>query len=421
MSADNTSVTVRIRPGKFHSGKPIGADDIVAGVTRALDDTQTNSLNGSTRILVRQAEKLDDLTVRFDLTQAFPESTVTDWMLRFPIVDKDFNNPDALLQAPAGSGPFALAENEPGTRMLLRRNESYWQEGKPYLDEVEYRFFESQNALVAALQSGGIEGALFVTASLIRPLEMDFNVVRGFRGAQVGLMYLQADKPPFDNKLLRQAMLHAVDRDRVVRDAYFGQSEPALSVFGPVSPASLPEFDDYVAYDLGRAGDLIKQSGVTAASVSIPSSDPARFQVAQIMQADLATVGFDLQIKSADQTTFAADYRGGRNNSTMSATGNSMRTPWMVTNDAALSTGEGNFLWGGRPPAAWLDAVTQAQHAVTDADVLASYRQMNQVLLDEAWAIPLNVWQNNFILARPLQGLSINPLDMFSLTDAYLA
>lgn len=421
MSADNTSVTVRLRPGRFHSGKAISSDDLIAAVDRALDSTQTNSLHGSTAILVKQAVKLDDLTVRFDLTQAFPESTVTDWMIRVPIVDAEFNNPDALLQAPAGSGPFVLVDNQPGTSMLLRRNEHYWQEGKPYLDEIEYRFFESQNAMVAALQSGGIDGALFVTASLIRPLEMDFEVIPGFRGAQVGLMYLQADKGPFDNKFLRQAMLHSVDRERVVRDAYFGRSEPAHSVFGPVSPANLPKFADAVAYDLDRAAELIKRAGVWAASVSIPASDPARLQVAQIMQADLATIGFDLQIKSADQTSFAADYRGGRNDATMSATGNSLRTPWMVTNDAALSTGEGNFLWGGKPPAAWVEAISEAQQAVRDEVVLASYERMNEVLLDEAWAIPLNVWQNNFVVSRSLQGMSLNPLDMFSLTEAYLA
>src|SRR5690606_39658119 len=72
------------------------------------------------------------------------------------------NTPAQLEHEPAGSGPFTLADYRRDQRLVLEKNPDFWDSGKPYLDEVEYRFFTDEDALIAGLESGSVDGAAYI-------------------------------------------------------------------------------------------------------------------------------------------------------------------------------------------------------------------------------------------------------------------
>ena len=99
-----------------------------------------------------------------------------------------------------------------------------------------FRFFTSPAAATNALASGAIDVLAYPPrdASL---LEGRFEIISGYPGAATMLLRVSTKTAPFDNKTVRQALQHAINRDRIVKEVLYDFGGPALLPFGPNSPA----------------------------------------------------------------------------------------------------------------------------------------------------------------------------------------
>ncbi len=223
-AADHGSVTVTLREATFHSGAPVTAADVVAGVKRALNpDTAFTMAQPSA--FIASAKAVDDRTVKIDFKAPSPEALVIDWMFAFPLIPADKNTPLLLEHEPAGSGAFRLGEYRRDQRLTLIKNAEYYDAGKPYLDEVEYRFFTDEDALIAALESGSVDGAAYIGFRHSERLKDRYALVQG--SGRMSLFFMNATIAPFDNKLLRQALARAIDRERIIKQVNFGIGMPS--------------------------------------------------------------------------------------------------------------------------------------------------------------------------------------------------
>ncbi|MBB5791130.1 ABC transporter substrate-binding protein [Jiangella mangrovi] len=414
LASDGTSVTITLREATYHSGEPVTADDVVTGVTRAQDPDAGFTLAQPTAFIAA-ATAVDERTVRLDFHQPTPESLVLDWMFAFPLVLAASNTPAALEREPAGSGPFRLADFRRDQRLVLEKNPDFYDDGKPFLDEVEYRFFTDEDALVAGLESGSVDGAAYIGFRHADRLRDRFTMVEG--NGRMSLFFMNAIIPPFDNKLLRQALARAIDRNRILEQVNFGIGDPVYTAFMPSSPAFDPAYLDSNGFDLDAAAALLEQSGGgTSAVAGVASGTPA-VQTLEIIQADLKKIGFDLEIAPQEEAAYLEALFASELQCTVAYQPNNLQSPSLIARGRQMLTTEANTTFGAAVPPAYVEAVGAAGTAMTPEDQQAAYAALNSTLIDEAWAIGISTVPSLFALDKRITGLVTDARDFVDLTD----
>jgi peptide/nickel transport system substrate-binding protein len=171
-----------------------------------------------------------------------------------------------------GSGPFVLTEWTASQSVVMEANPSYWGwEGEePPYDRVIFRYFENPDAMVAALQQGEIDAAQGIPASSWDSLDEDpdIEVVEGQQGGfdEIAINGGAAEGQPHPALLdvnVRRAMSHAIDREAVIEDLWFGHAAPLETVSPSADPKWLPEIpeENQLGYDPEQANQILDEGG----------------------------------------------------------------------------------------------------------------------------------------------------------------
>lgn len=252
--------TFRLRQGvKFHHGRALDADDVVWSYKRILDPAVASPAR-SVFSLIDSVEKVDAATVRFTLTGPFAEfANLVGGNFQAKIVPRDVAD---LHKTPTGTGPFKLAEFVPGDHATLVRNDAYWNEGQPYLDQVRHLYLPEEASHLAGLLSGHIDMAwsplpemlpIYATSKDVKILVAPTN------GYQPIVMAVH--QPPFNDARVRRAFRLMCDRKALTR-IVLGSLDVPVSNDHPIPPQS----DMYMAQeplkqDLEQAKALLAEAG----------------------------------------------------------------------------------------------------------------------------------------------------------------
>ena len=212
---DFTSIKLNLRKGvTFHTGREMTSDDVKYTLMRTADPKVAAAQYTGMAQWFPTIETPDKYTVILRSDQ--PRPTVFDLLEFIQVGDKDIlEGPDAKTRA-VGTGPFKLDEWVPGDHATLTRNPNYWQSGKPYLDSIQVPVFRDQTAMATALEAGQIHIARPPALTDLVRLKQDANYAVSINPQTGGynVTGLNLTTPPFDNKLLRQALNYAIDRVR---------------------------------------------------------------------------------------------------------------------------------------------------------------------------------------------------------------
>jgi peptide/nickel transport system substrate-binding protein len=242
VSPDGKTVTFHLRKGVvWHDGKPFTSADVQFSLMKVVKDYHPRgpaNLGPITSISTP-----DDNTAVLNLSHPYPPMMKGLSGLEVPIVPKhiyegtDFRNNPAVNE-PIGTGPFKFVKWEKGNFIQLDRNENYWRPGRPYLDHIFFRFIADSSTRAAAIEKGEVDVATFGT---INPVEMrrletlqDIKIAEGGYEAlaPVMLMEINCERPPLDDKRVRQSIAYAIDRNFITKNIWYGFGKPAV---GPIS------------------------------------------------------------------------------------------------------------------------------------------------------------------------------------------
>ena len=252
------SYTFHLRQGvKFHHGKDFKAEDVLFSFNRLLHSAARQLFRDIVDIVA-----LDEYTVRFDLEgpNTFFLDALSSEMARILLADVDV---DRLTLEGFGTGPFMIDEHLPGERTTMVRNPDYWEEGKPYLDEIVILLIPEVSTRTTALKSGEVDIVYQLAPQSAPGIEAHPDtVVLQVDSPSIMALEIYLTVPPFDNKLVRQAMQAATDRESIVQAATLGRGTVAYDhPVLPSDPLFAPQYATLVNYDPDLARSLLEQAG----------------------------------------------------------------------------------------------------------------------------------------------------------------
>jgi peptide/nickel transport system substrate-binding protein len=165
-------------------------------------------------------------------------------------------------QRPVGAGPYRLVELTPDHAVL--EPNSVYHAGMPFIQRFELRFFRDGQALLSALQAGELDGAYFTTGiSEVSQVDLEHDSGLRFQvlnTSDTTFCYLNLDDPMFGDRRVRQALLYALDRDKIAGLVYGGMAHRADS---PLVSGIWSEADALSRYatDPRTAGLLLDEAG----------------------------------------------------------------------------------------------------------------------------------------------------------------
>ncbi|HVC34885.1 MAG TPA: ABC transporter substrate-binding protein [Chloroflexota bacterium] len=393
-ASDNHSFTVKLRQGAtWHDGKPVTAADFVT-MYGYLKDPVIQKYTGAQKIAglfapITGVTAVDDQTVQFSFDNPLPYITdVLDYFFLIRIDDK--NDPKFLKTLPIGTGPFKMTQWVPSQYAKFDRFAGYFQTGQPYLDEFMFKRLSQAETLVPNLRSGAEQDILVTSLSDVGPLQSDptYQVAANENSGSIFNLLVNSHKAPFDKKEVRQAFSYSLDREGMVKSAFFGVSKPITSPF--YSPSSLAYKQELVMahpFDLGKAKSLLTQAGVSNLEIEIHPTPawPQMKLFCLIWQQDLAKIGVKMTVQEVESAKFY-DIGGDGNLRGFYLhpwlTGRTTRDPAIFFATQTNYRGDAKNIYGYQ--SAQLNQLVGHGAVETDENKRRQiYQQTNQILVDD--------------------------------------
>lgn len=314
VSDDGLTYVFQLRDGvKFHNGRTMTAEDVVYSFDRIMNP-ETGSPQASRFNEVASLVATGPLEVTFTLKEPFAPFLSN--LTNLTVVPREVveANGGSLQQAAVGTGPFMLKEIVPDTYVLLVANPDYYRPGQPKLAELRYNVVPEASTRAAGMRTGTYNLIPDVDPATAETLKNARGVtLMGVQDLAYTLLGLNVSRAPFNDPLVREAINYAIDRDEIVDAVYFGNAVPG----GPLSPGleewatPVSNFPCY-ATNPDKARELLAQAGypngfdadlITFGTIQVVSD------VAQVVQAQLATVGIRLKVNVAEFGAFVQAWR----------------------------------------------------------------------------------------------------------------
>ncbi|PYE49879.1 ABC transporter substrate-binding protein [Deinococcus yavapaiensis] len=337
-NADLTQWTFNLRRNvKFHDGTTVNADAILFNFNRWWDPKdqygyrdqgrtfesfgeQFGGFKGDKNSLVKSAEKVNDYTIRFTLTQpvpAFPNLLAQGY---FGIASpKAIREQGAKYGTPAGvavgSGPFAFESWRTGDRIVLSANKNYWG-AKPKVDELVFRFIKDPSARLNELKAGTIDFTVDLAPDTYASVKADKNLRAVLKPSfNVGFLSLNTRNQYLKNDKVREAISMAINKKAIVQAFWNGLGTSNASflpdTLGWANSKSVPA--DY-KFDPAGAKKMLADAGYpngfTLDLWYMPVSRPyfpTPKPIAEAMAADLSAIGIKVNLKTKDWAQYLAD------------------------------------------------------------------------------------------------------------------
>ena len=248
---------------KFHDGRPLSANDVVATFDRLADPAGGSAALSVFKGVLSKggARKVDDRTVAFHLDAPngnFPYYVSSD-NYNAVILPADFKGDYET--SFIGTGPFKLERYEAKRGASFVRNPDYWGE-KALPARVQFAFYADSQAQILALQGrqADVMGDLTVQGGLGILNNPEF-VVQGVKSSAHRQIHMRCDTAPFNDKRVRQALALAVNREVLVRGLFKGRAALGNdSPFAPIFPSTNPSVPQR-RLDPNAAKKLLAQAG----------------------------------------------------------------------------------------------------------------------------------------------------------------
>lgn len=319
----------QLKPNQFwQDGRPITADDVVFSYS-VLQDPSLADIPGLPSLWRNVTiEKLDDLTVQLTLPQPFaPFLDLTTVGLLPAHIYRDIPAKDLVTRpldgGPIGAGPMRITEKSADH---VRLEPSAFSPGTaPYISAMEFRFYPDYASVVAGFDAQEIDGLSSILPPDIKStaerddIQLFSSVESGYENVLLNVNNPNA--PFFQDARLRQGLLHAIDREALIRNALAGQGVVANSLFAPehwaysdavpvygYDPAQAAQLFDAAGW-VDSDGDGVRdKDGKPFAFIMLIKDDNLHRQIGETLAAEWAEVGVRAELQPVSFSGLVADF-----------------------------------------------------------------------------------------------------------------
>lgn len=407
----------------FHDGTPFNAAAVKATFDHIVDPA-TGSLSAISALgPYQETQVLDDHTVKIVFSAPYPSfsTQVASAVLGISSPAAMTKYGDDYGQHPVGTGPFVFDSFTSDSEVKLTRNDGYtwgpseYGDGPATVQTLTFRILSDPSAQTNALTTGEIRLADGMSTQDISTAESSGKEVTA--AAISGMPYgylLNTAMAPTDDPLVRQAIIHAVDRAGIVDTLFDGQYQVATSLVTPATEGYVDAGDDY-SYDPGLAGELLDQAGwqlvdgkrtkdgqqLTVQMIDI--SDFGFDGMSPLVQAQLASVGITAELSEQAFPTVATTYNAGSQN-TASWFFSSV-DPNMVKSVFTCGQIESGYNWSHYCDPATDEAIAAADSTPGDTERAEAFSRVFATLDDAALFLPVYDIQST-VVTDDLDGLT---------------
>lgn len=442
VSDDGKVYTFKLRRGvKFHDGTPWNAEAAKFNLDRMTNpdfEFHQPVAVGLMRWIwqdLESYEAVDEYTFRITLSQPSVEflrrlaagGSGAPRMVS-PTAVKTYGNAD-FEQHPVGTGPFKFVERVVGEKVVIERNDAYWNpERVPQTKRLVLRGIPEVSTRELALISGEVDIVGTPSPDSVEFLEAQgLKIVKGASPTMYTL-WLNFKDPALAKKEVRKAVCMAIDREGMAKYLRKGMAQPAYGILNFGGPGHDPEFRD-CPYDPEAAKKLLADAGY-------PDGFSTRFDWtqgggsdvntkgdAEWLQRDLAKIGVKTTIEMFDNGTY------------WDMMGAGMREG---TGFMSVSWGESSFFWldqviaaGAIPPGGYNtgyydnpkidEQLAAARAAGSEAEMVEALRGAQQIIADDAAFIPYFTADSVYAMRPNVEGFVLAPQHWIDLTGVHKA
>lgn len=319
ISEDGLVYTIKLRAGvTFHDGSDMTAED-VAYSYNYIRVPENGSPGAGDFAVIDSVEAVDPMTVRLTLSApnaSLPMTLGNKYGAVVPAGYFDDENAKTRMNAKSvGTGPFMLAEFQPNSNILLVKNEGYWQDGVPYLDEVNLAILPNSASMLIALKNKRIDLVALSRPQDVQQVEaVEGLVVERWPSLAQKAIDLGSELKPLDDVRVRQAIALAVDKEELMQASIGGYGQTiGTIVAGMQEKWGLPlDKTSFQTVDLERARALLASAGLEkgfdlklTTITGYDWMDPA----AVTLREQLGRVGINLEIERVDLGVWIDNFR----------------------------------------------------------------------------------------------------------------
>lgn len=301
---DSTTFTMELRDGvTFHDGSTFDAEAVKANIERAKSIDGGKGPHSGTLAPVESVEVTGPLAVTFHLSR--PAAALPTLLSEQPgaMIAPDAFDTD-LNKVPVGAGMYKLTSYTDGSQATFEAYDDYWDKDVVGPTTLRVLFQADQERRVDAFDTGQLDATFAHTAALAKAKRAGIDFEPQGSPGYFHLL-LNRSRAPFDDKLVRQAISHAINRQGLIDTLLEGMAEENQQPFRATSE----EFNDDLGpivydYDPAKAKELLAQAGHESdlKFTCVVSGGGGGFvsQFAELIQDNLKAVGIDMQIKLVD-------------------------------------------------------------------------------------------------------------------------
>ena len=327
ISQDGNVWKIELKKGiKWHDGAPFTAKD-VEFTYQTIINPKVAIRSRSGFDLISEFKIIDDYNVEIHLSKPFvPFAWAWQKMHIVPahILSKEADiNTAPFNTQPIGTGPYKLVKRVAGSHMVYKRNMDYHR-GAPAIETVIHKFVPDQTVAYTQFKTGEIDVFGLHGVPPVR-----FEEARKLPGKDaletpapwVEFIYFNCGKPQFKEKVVRQALYYAVDKEKWIKDIYYGLPPRTLSYLHPnhwaysqnlkdpgYNPEKAAAMLEAAGWKKGADGIREKNGVKLKFTMSTTAGSKAREQAEAMIQANWKEIGVAMEIKNMPASVVWGEY-----------------------------------------------------------------------------------------------------------------
>ncbi|AZW15960.1 ABC transporter substrate-binding protein [Bordetella hinzii] len=390
---DDKTMEFELRQGvKFHNGEEFDADSVVYTLN-FVADPKNKAVTQQNVAWIDKVEKIDKYHVRLTTKEPFPgaKEYLSTTVAIHPAKYYQEVGPKGMNAKPVGSGPYKVADYQPGKSITLERNTDYFKDSpkaQPKIGKVVIRFIPDRQTQMAEVISGGEDLIMSVPKDQADQLRA-VPTLQVVNGETMRIVFMQMNilenspAPQLKDERVRRAIVHAIDRQAILKNIV-GDGGAILNAICTPSQVGCTQDVPTYKYDPAQAKKLLAEAGYPNGFDIDILAYRERNQTEAIINY-LQAVGIRAKLNFLQYAAMRDMIRAGKASITHQTWASNL------VNDVSASTpvyfGFGNDdITRDAKVKALLD---KGDHTIEAAPRAAAYKEALSIIADKAYAVPL--------------------------------